>query len=114
MAGNTFTAASLKRTNLALKAAQLKVTAAAPTAENRGAQQVAQAMAARAPVRTGRLRASIHAEGSQAVATADYATPVDRGTDHQAPQPFAEEGARAAAPAVATTMAAVFKAALGG
>lgn len=114
MARNTFTAASLKRTNLALKTAQVKVAAAAPTAENRAAEQVARQMAARAPVRTGRLRASIRAEGSSAVAEAPYAIPVDRGTENMAAQPFAEDGAKAAAPEVVATMAAVFKAALGG
>ena len=111
---NTFTAASLKRTNAALRTAQLKVAATAPKAEGLGATEVAKQMAARAPARTGRLRASIRADGSSAVAQVPYAIPVDRGTVNMAAQPFAEDGAQAAVPAVAATMAAAFKAALGG
>ncbi len=114
MTGSSFTAASLKRTQVALKLAEAKVRATAPTAEERSAEQVAQAMAARAPVNTGALKRSIHAEGSSALADVRYAIPVDRGTVNQAPQPFAESGAKAAEPQVIATMVAVFRAALGG
>jgi len=104
----------MERTTLALKGAELKVAAAAPTAENAGAEIVAREMQARAPVRTGRLRGSIHAEGSAAVADVPYAIPVDRGTDHMAAQPFAEDGAKAAERGVEAAMIAVFRTALGG
>lgn len=114
MAGTGFTARSMAQTKAALKAAEVKVAAAAPTAENAGAGVVAREMQSRAPVRTGALRASIHAEGSSAVADVPYAIPVDRGTDHMAAQPFAETGAKAAEPGVVAAMTAVFRTALGG
>jgi hypothetical protein len=65
-------------------------------------------------VRTGRLRASIRAEGSSAVADVPYAIPVDRGTVNMSAQPFAEAGAKAAEPQVVAAMIAVFRTALGG
>jgi hypothetical protein len=105
MAKTVFTAESKRRTEIALKTAGLKVAAAASTAEHAGAEPVAREMAARAPVDTGRLRASIHAEGSQAVAGVDYALYVE---------PFAAAAADAAAHEVEAAMIAVFRAALGG
>lgn len=105
MAKTVFTATSLKRTELAIKAAGLKTAAAAPSAEHSGAEIVAREMAARAPVDTGRLRASIHAEGSSAVADTPYAIYVE---------PFAGAAAQAAKNGVEVAMIAVFRAALGG
>ena len=108
------TAGSLARTKLAFKEAQAKLAVSASTAENAGAQVVAREMATRAPVRTGRLRASIHTEGSEAVAAVNYAVPVNSGTINMAAQPFATEGAKAATHEVEAAMIAVFRAALGG
>jgi hypothetical protein len=105
MAGNAFTQASLRKTEAALKAAELKTAAAASTAEHKGAVVVASEMAARAPVDTGRLQASIRAEGSSAVADTPYAL-------YQ--EPFAGPAARAAEPNTIAAMIAVFRAALGG
>jgi len=111
-----FTKASVNRTKAALKAAERKLIAAAPSAEAAGAAIVAREMRARAPVRSGELRASIGTSGSQAQATAGHAIPVDRGVPgrNMAAQPYAEDGAKAAAPEVIATMAARFRAALGG
>lgn len=100
------TAKSVARTKVALKAAALKLDVAAPTAEHAGAERVAAEMAARAPVDTGKLKASIHAEGSSAVADVPYALYV---------QPvFAGAAAQAAETQVEAAMIAVFRTALGG
>jgi len=105
MANNAFTASSLHRTEAALKLAAVKTAAAAPAAEHQGAVVVAQEMAARAPVLTGKLQRSIRAEGSSAVADTPYAL-------YQ--EPFAGPAARAAEPRTIGAMIAVFRAALGG
>jgi hypothetical protein len=100
-----FTATSMQKTKLAIKVAGLKIAAASGSAENAGAQAVARAMQAKAPVDTGKLRASIHADSSSAVADAPYALYVE---------PFAAAAAMSAAHEVEATMIAVFRAALGG
>ena len=100
-----FTSQSVARTKLALKEAEIKLVAATPTAEHAGAEAVAREMQARAPVDTGRLRASIHADGSEAVADAPYALYVE---------PFAGAAAQAAKHEVEASLIAVFRAALGG
>jgi len=109
-----FQARSLEKTEAALKTARLKLEAAAPAAEKAGAEIVAHKMQDRAPVRSGRLRGSIHAEGSSAVADAPYAIPVDRGTVHMRAQPFAEDAADASTREIEAAMIAVFRTALGG
>jgi hypothetical protein len=104
----------VERTKLALKAAALKLDAAAPAAEHGSAEIVARNMVARVPVRTGRLRASIRADGSSAIADVSYAIPVDRGTTFMRAQPYAEEAAKASTAEIVAEMTAVFRAALGG
>ena len=75
------------------------LTGAAISIEAESAMSVGQAAEATemraksmAPVRTGRLRESIHIEGSgnerEVVADSDYALYVEFGTSSQAPQPF--------------------------
>jgi hypothetical protein len=100
-----FTAQSIERTKLALKAAGLKLAVATPAAERSGAEIVAAEMRSRAPVDTGRLRGSIRPDGSSAIAAAPYAVYVD---------PFAAAAADAAMPRVEAAMIAVFRTALGG
>lgn len=106
--------ASLARTEAALRLAQRKIELTAPVAEHASAEIVARNMQARAPVRTGHLRASIHAEGSAAVAETPYAVPVDRGHDNVPADPYAEGGAQASMGGITMTMAAIFRRALGG
>lgn len=110
----SYTPTSLRNTQLAFRRAQAKLAAAASKAEAAGAAEVAREMAARAPVQTGKLKASIRAQGSSAVATAPYAVFVDKGTGDTRAQPFAEEGVKAATSKVEEAMAAVFRTALGG
>lgn len=110
----TFRRGSLARTQAALKLAEAKIRAAAPSAENASAEIVARNMRARAPVRTGHLRDSIRAEGSSAAAETPYAIPVDRGHDQVPAQPYAEQGAEASTSEIVATMTAIFRTALGG
>jgi hypothetical protein len=104
----------VERTEAALKLAQVKLEAASSPAEHASAGIVARNMQARVPVRTGRLRASIRAEGSKANADVSYAIPVDRGTTFMRARPYAEEAAQASIPEIVATMTAAFRAALGG
>lgn len=97
-----------------MKEAEFKVAEAAPSAEHDGAEVVAANMRLRVPVRTGRLRASIHAEGGSAVADVSYAVPVDRGTIYMRAQPYAEAAARASYGGIEASMIARFRKALGG
>lgn len=97
-----------------LAALMPRMEAAAPAAEHASAEVVARNMQARAPIRTGRLRASIHAEGSSAIADTPYAIPVDRGHGPVPAQPYAEEGAEASYREIESAMIAVFRTALGG
>jgi hypothetical protein len=104
----------VERTKAALKLAQVKLEATAPAAEHASAEIVARNMQARVPVRTGRLRASIRADGSSASADVSYAIPVDRGTTFMRAQPYAEDAAKASIPEIVATMTAAFRTALGG
>lgn len=108
------TQGSLDRTKVALREAAIKVDVAAPTAEHAGASVVATEMTSRAPVRTGKLRSSIHAEGGEAIAAVSYAIPVNSGTINMAAIPFATDAVHAATGEVEAAMIAVFRTALGG
>jgi hypothetical protein len=104
----------VERTEAALKLAQVKIEAASVPAEHASAEIIARNMQVRVPVRTGRLRASIRAEGSEASANVSYAIPVDRGTTFMRARPYAEEAAKASIPEIVAAMTAAFRAALGG
>lgn len=108
-----FSRGSLQRTEAALRAAGRKLDAAAPAAEHAGAGIVARNMQARAPFRTGRLRGSIRADGSSAVADVPYAIPVDRGHGSAPATHYAEDGADSSSAGVVTAMVAIFRTALG-
>jgi len=108
------TVRGVEATKHALTEAVRKVEAAVPRAENVSAEVVAQQMRGRVPVRTGRLKASIRAEGSSAIADVSYAIPVDRGTTFMRAQPYAEAAAEASHTMIEAAMTAVFRTALGG
>ncbi len=78
-----------------LKRIRLEAEAAAPAAENAMARVVAGRARASAPRRTGRLAASIRAEGSQAKADISYARFQEFGTRFVAAQHFLKRAGEA-------------------
>lgn len=108
------TVRGVEATKRALKLAALKLEAASPAVEHAGAEIVAGHMRQVVPVRTGRLRASIRADGSSAIADVSYAIPVDRGTTFMRAQPYAETGAKASYAEIEAEAIAIFRKALGG
>ena len=95
---------------------QAQVEAAAPVAARSGGEVVARIMAAFAPRRTGRLAGSVRVEmdedEAQVFADVDYDRFVQRGTRYMSAQPYGEQAAEVASPAVGTTMGRLFKVAV--
>jgi HK97 gp10 family phage protein len=100
----------------ALEARKVRAKLASPLAAKAGGAIVAVAQRARAPKRTGRLAAQVTVQMEEEVAHVGSTVPYDRfvqsGTRYMDAQPYAEEAARAASPAVAKAMAAVYRIAL--
>ncbi len=94
----------------------LEAEAAKATAALAGAKVVQVAMVADAPKLTGRLASSIRVrrDGDDAIVGADVAYDrfVQRGTRYMQAQPYGEQAAEQVHQAVASVMAAVFKAVL--
>lgn len=67
---------------------ELEVEKAARNTAEEITEEVAEDARRMAPVDTGRLRESVHAEGNQVIAEADYAAYVELGTEDQKAQPF--------------------------
>lgn len=77
----------------------------------RSAQIVAQVAAARAPVRTGELRASVGENGGEVVAESEHAIFVEYGTRRSKAQPFLRPARDASEPAVRQVAEAIYTAA---
>jgi len=79
-----------------------RVAAADKVVEESAAHIVAGLAAAKAPVLTGELRASVGEEGGEVIADTDYAGYLEYGTRRQKAQPFLRPARDAAEPIVKT------------
>jgi HK97 gp10 family phage protein len=87
----------------------VELKAKAKVSETTGADVYARHARAAAPMLTGALRASIHVDGSEVLATADYAGYQEFGTSKMPAHPYFFEGARQAQMAQMAILRTVFR-----